>query len=201
VTEVEVRVMEERRAAAEREVQALAARVAAMAREEDGQGARLRAVSAERAALETRRVAAELAARRERVRFRPGPEDGRAPVFVEVAATGVRLGELGPSKAPVLVRALPPLASDDDVLRALRAHPAASHYAVFVVHADAIARFEALRAAAYRAGYEAGWQVWDGAAGHFLEPRPVQDAPDAPDPGADSTRLPAAAAGREGRTP
>lgn len=175
VGEAEVRIMEERRAAAERQAEALAARVTAMAREEAELDARLRAVAAERSVLDARRVAAELATRRERVRFRPGQEDGRRPVFVEVAAGGVRLGELDPSRAPVLARALPPVATDDDVLRALGATPASGHYAVFVVHADSIARFEVLRHGAFRLGYEVGWQIWDGEAGAFLEPRPSAD--------------------------
>ena len=41
-------------------------------------------------------------------------------------------------------------------------------YLVFVVHEDAIARFESLRNALIRRGYEVGWQLWDGSSS-FLE--------------------------------
>jgi hypothetical protein len=40
---------------------------------------------------------------------------------------------------------------------------------VFVVHEDAIQRFETLRNALIRRGYEVGWQLWDGAEGGFLD--------------------------------
>jgi hypothetical protein len=42
-------------------------------------------------------------------------------------------------------------------------------YLVFVVRQDAIPRFEALRDAMIRKGFEVGWQLWDGGEGGFLD--------------------------------
>jgi hypothetical protein len=42
-------------------------------------------------------------------------------------------------------------------------------YMVFVVHQDSIARFERLRDAMIRRGYEVGWQLWDGTPASFLD--------------------------------
>lgn len=172
VTEAEIDVLEARLAQIQQEITQLQAREKAMAEEAARLAAEAARWQAQMDELDDRRVKAEVALRRERVQFRPGTEAGRTPFFVEVAAAGVRLGEINQERAPVLTNALPPMATDEQVVGALAARSPASSYAVFVVHADAIARFEALRDAAFRKGYEVGWQLWDGSSGAFLEPAP-----------------------------
>ncbi|MBL9141770.1 MAG: hypothetical protein JNK53_07885 [Phycisphaerae bacterium] len=171
VTQAEVEVLEERTRRVEQEVTRLQERAQAMDQEVQRLVAERANIEAQATELEKRRVQAELAIRRERVRFRPGTDDGRKPVFIEVAAAGVRLGEMSSDRAPVLLAALPAAATDGHVEQALLARSPEQHYAVFVVHSDAIERFEALRTAAFRRGYEVGWQLWDGER-PFLEPAP-----------------------------
>ena len=106
---------------------------------------------------------------RERVKFRPGMKYPKAPVFVEPRTDGVVLGELDASLVPVRIADLKDPNADARIVGALAKRLPDTSYIVFVVHEDAIPRFETLRNALIRRGYEVGWQLWDGASGGFLD--------------------------------
>lgn len=105
---------------------------------------------------------------RERVRFRPGQRYPKSPVFVEPMAGGVALGELDAARTPVRIADLKDPGADARIVGSLGARLPDTSYMVFVVHEDAIPRFESLRNSMIRRGYEVGWQLWEGS-GSFLE--------------------------------
>ena len=113
--------------------------------------------------------AAEAQVLRERVKFRPGIKFSKAPVFVEPMTSGVVLGELDATRTPVRIADLKDPNADARIVGALAKRLPDTSYIVFVVHEDAIQRFETLRNALIRRGYEVGWQLWDGATGGFLD--------------------------------
>jgi hypothetical protein len=113
--------------------------------------------------------AAEAQVLRERVKFRPGMKYPKAPVFVEPMTSGVVLGELDATRTPVRIADLKDPNADARIVGALAKRLPDTSYIVFVVHEDAIPRFETLRNALIRRGYEVGWQLWDGASGGFLD--------------------------------
>lgn len=115
------------------------------------------------------RKAAQADALRERVKFRPGMKYPKAPVFVEPMAGKIVVGELDAARVPVHVATLADPDADARLVGALGTRMPDKSYMVFVVHEDAIPRFEALRDRMIRRGYEVGWQLWDGAAGSFLD--------------------------------
>jgi hypothetical protein len=119
--------------------------------------------------IATAKRSAEQQALRERVKFRPGMKYPKAPVFVEPRSDGVVLGELDASLVPVLIADLKDPNADARIVGALSKRLPDTSYIVFVVHEDAIPRFETLRNALIRRGYEVGWQLWDGASGGFLD--------------------------------
>jgi hypothetical protein len=172
VTLQEVEVLEARmrqdQEAEERLRRRLAALEAQLAESRSASEAR----ASEMAQLRDRVATAELRTRRERVRLRPGAVGNRAPFFVEVSANALRIGDLADGQAPVLVKTLPGTATNAELLESLAPRDPGSRYAVFIVHSDGIRRFEELRDTLFRSGYEVGWQLWDGAAGAFLERAP-----------------------------
>ena len=113
--------------------------------------------------------AAEAQVLRERVKFRPGIKFSKAPVFVEPMTSGVVLGELDATRTPVRIADLKDPNADARIVGELAKRLPDTSYIVFVVHEDAIQRFETLRAALGRRGYDVGWQLWDGAGGGFLD--------------------------------
>ena len=113
--------------------------------------------------------AAEAQVLRERVKFRPGIKFSKAPVFVEPMTSGVVLGELDATRTPVRIAELKDPNADARIVGELAKRLPDTSYIVFVVHEDAIQRFETLRNALIRRGYEVGWQLWDGAGGGFLD--------------------------------
>ena len=113
--------------------------------------------------------AAEAQVLRERVKFRPGIKFSKAPVFVEPMTSGVVLGELDATRTPVRIADLKDPNADARIVGELAKRLPDTSYIVFVVHEDAIQRFETLRNALIRRGYEVGWQLWDGATGGFLD--------------------------------
>ena len=113
--------------------------------------------------------AAEAQVLRERVKFRPGIKFSKAPVFVEPMTSGVVLGELDATRTPVRIAELKDPNADARIVGELAKRLPDTSYIVFVVHEDAIQRFETLRNALIRRGYEVGWQLWDGATGGFLD--------------------------------
>jgi hypothetical protein len=119
--------------------------------------------------IATAKRSAEQQVLRERVKFRPGMKYPKAPVFVEPRADGVVLGELDASLVPVRIADLKDPNADARIVGALAKRLPDTSYIVFVVHEDAIPRFETLRNALIRRGYEVGWQLWDGASGGFLD--------------------------------
>lgn len=106
---------------------------------------------------------------RERVKFRPGMRNAKSPVFVEPTFGGVAIGELDANRTPVRVADLRDPNADARIVGALGNRMPDTSYMVFVVHQDAIARFERLRDAMIRRGYEVGWQLWDGTPASFLD--------------------------------
>jgi hypothetical protein len=115
---------------------------------------------------------------RQRVRFLPGSEYSKAPVFVEATATGLAIAELDQSKTPRLVARLDGPDADARLVGALGRRLPNAWYMVFVVHEDSIPRFETLRNAMIRKGYEVGWQLWQGEPGGLFEgARPVEAVP------------------------
>lgn len=120
---------------------------------------------------------------RQRIRFRPGDEFAKAPIFVEPMAGGVVIGELDGTRTPAIVADLRDPGADERARRVIRRFDPASNYLVFVVHEDAIARFAALRR--QLAGWTVGWQLWEGT-GSMLEGAP-------PGPRAEKGVAPAAA--------
>jgi len=115
---------------------------------------------------------------RQRVRFLPGSEYSKAPVFVEATASGLAIAELDQSKTPRLVARLDGPDADARLVGALGRRLPNAWYMVFVVHEDAIPRFETLRNAMIRKGYEVGWQLWQGEPGGLFEgARPVEAVP------------------------
>jgi hypothetical protein len=119
--------------------------------------------------IATAKRSAEQQVLRERVKFRPGMKYPKAPVFVEPRTDGVVLGELDASLVPVRIADLKDPNADARIVGALVKRLPDTSYIVFVVHEDAIPRFETLRNALIRRGYEVGWQLWDGASGGFLD--------------------------------
>ncbi len=178
VTEDEVKVLEARAASMQRELdeakqrdRTLAAEVARLEEEE-------KALIVRRQAAERTLVEQELQKRRQRVQYRPGGQQERTPLFVEVSASGLRVGKLDAERTPVMLADLPgaaplPPRPEEGLAKALNPHGPDAYYVLFVVHPDGIKRFEALRVAVFRNGYEVGWQLWDAAAGAFLQPAPV----------------------------
>ena len=181
VTEDEVKVLEARAASMQREVAEAEQRDRALAAELARLDEVQKALDVRRAAAERTLVEQELQRRRQRVQYRPGGQNDRAPLFVEVAANGLKVGTLDTERTPVMLADLPgaaplPPKPDEGLAKALNQHGPDSYYVLFVVHPDGIKRFEALRAAVFRNGYEVGWQLWDAAAGAFLQPAPVVGA-------------------------
>ena len=117
----------------------------------------------------TAKRAAEAQVLRERVKFRPGIKFSKAPVFVEPMTNGVVLGELDATRTPVRIAELKDPNADARIVGELAKRLPDTSYIVFVVHEDAIQRFETLRTALGRRGYDVGWQLWDSAAGGFLD--------------------------------
>jgi hypothetical protein len=106
---------------------------------------------------------------RDRVRFRPGAKYSKSPVFVETLPSGLVIGELDESMVPRLIARLDDPGAENRLIGALASRGPDTSYLVFVVREDAIARFEALRDAMLRKGFEVGWQLWDGGSGGFLD--------------------------------
>jgi len=125
--------------------------------------------SALREQLSAAKAKADEQALRERVRFRPGAQYSKSPVFVEATPKGLVVGELDPSLVPRLVARLDDPGAENRLVGALGGRRPDTSYLVFVVREDAIPRFEALRDAMIRKGYEVGWQLWDGGEGGFLD--------------------------------
>lgn len=138
------------------------------------------------AALERTEQEWTLAQQRSRVRFLPGERFPKAPLFVEVAASGCTVGEFG---ADAVVH--PIGRSDDCTVEALAPilgdRSPASHQVVLVVRADAIPAFATLCGALSERGWEVGWQLWDAREGGFFEP-PPPDAMDRTSRGAGGSR-------------
>jgi hypothetical protein len=122
-----------------------------------------------RAELEAARSAAKEQAIRERVRFRPGPEDGKQPVFVEVAPAWLAVGELGPDRILRRVERIEGADAEARLGTVLAGRGPGVAFAVLVIHEQAIPRFEALRDRLARRGYQVGWQLWDSSAGGFFD--------------------------------
>ena len=142
---------------AKRRDDALAAELAARNKElaklrEEEAAAKDAATAATRSALQV-----EL---RERVRFRAGQTYQKAPVFVEVGTGRLVVGELDASRTPILVARLEGADAENRLVGALGKRMPDTSYIVFVVHQDAIPRFESLRDAMFRRGCEVGWQLW-----------------------------------------
>ncbi|MFO0963942.1 MAG: hypothetical protein U0625_13700 [Phycisphaerales bacterium] len=129
-----------------------------------------RDASAAKSTLEDARREERRAAMRQRVRFLRGAEYGKAPIFVEVTAAGLGVGELDAQKTPMLIEQLSGPDAERELQGAFGNRGPDRCYVVFIVHDDGIQRFEALRDAVFRRGYEVGWQLWDGGAGKgFLD--------------------------------
>jgi hypothetical protein len=90
-------------------------------------------------------------------------------VFVEATPRGLVVGELDASLVPRLVARLDDPGAENRLVGALGSRMPDTSYLVFVVREDAIPRFEALRDAMIRKGFEVGWQLWDGGKGGFLD--------------------------------
>lgn len=181
VTEDEVKVLEARAASMQRELDEAQQRDRTLAAEVARLDEVQKALEVRRAAAERTLVEQELQRRRQRVQYRPGGQNDRTPLFVEVAASGLKVGKLDTERTPVMLADLPgaaplPPKPEEGLAKALNLHGPDSYYVLFVVHPDGIKRFEALRAAVFRNGYEVGWQLWDAAAGAFLQPAPVAGA-------------------------
>ncbi len=142
---------------------------AEMKRITEEQAAATQQIEELRERIATAKRSAEAQVLRERVKFRPGMKYTKAPVFVEPMATGVVLGELDATRTPVRIADLKDPNADARIVGALAKRLPDTSYIVFVVHEDAIPRFETLRNALIRRGYEVGWQLWDGATGGFLD--------------------------------
>ena len=119
--------------------------------------------------IATAKRSAEAQVLRERVKFRPGMTYPKPPVFVEPMTTGVVLGELDATRTPVRIADLKDPNADARIVGALAKRLPDTSYIVFIVHEDAIQRFETLRNALIDRDYEVGWQLWDGAAGGFFD--------------------------------
>lgn len=173
VAQGEVELLEDR----ERRMALEAERTRAVIEERDAELARLvrelesasQSSSALREQLSAAKAKADEQALRERVRFRPGAQYSKSPVFVETTPKGLVVGELDPSLVPRLVARLDDPGAENRLVGALGGRRPDTSYLVFVVREDAIPRFEALRDAMIRKGFEVGWQLWDGGEGGFLD--------------------------------
>ncbi|MFM9180439.1 MAG: hypothetical protein ACKOV8_04205 [Phycisphaerales bacterium] len=194
VAQGEVELLEDR----ERRMALEADRTRAVIEERDAELARLvrelesasQSSSALREQLSAAKAKADEQALRERVRFRPGAQYSKSPVFVETTPKGLVVGELDPSLVPRLVARLDDPGAENRLVGALGGRRPDTSYLVFVVRQDAIPRFEALRDAMIRKGFEVGWQLWDGGEGGFLDGAAAAAAGAAPTapaaPGADA---------------
>jgi hypothetical protein len=100
------------------------------------------------------------------------------------------VGELDAARVPVHVATLADPDADARLVGALGARMPDKSYMVFVVHEDAIPRFEALRDAMIRKGFEVGWQLWDGGEGGFLDGAAAVAGAAAPDAAAPAGAAP-----------
>ncbi|MFM9144268.1 MAG: hypothetical protein ACKORL_02595 [Phycisphaerales bacterium] len=194
VAQGEVELLEDR----ERRMALEADRTRAVIEERDAELARLvrelesasQSSSALREQLSAAKAKADEQALRERVRFRPGAQYSKSPVFVETTPKGLVVGELDASLVPRLVARLDDPGAENRLVGALGGRRPDTSYLVFVVREDAIPRFEALRDAMIRKGFEVGWQLWDGGEGGFLDGAAAAAAGAAPTapaaPGADA---------------
>lgn len=156
--------MEAERARTRRtELDAASERMRTERTEADRRAEELRASADQAARLERE---AEL---RERVRFRPGMRYPKSPVFIEPMAGGVAVGELDASRTPVRIADLRDPGADARIVGALGKRLPDTSYLVFVVHEDAIPRFEQLRSRMLKRGYEVGWQLWQGEPASMLD--------------------------------
>jgi hypothetical protein len=146
------------------------AELARIAREQES-------ASALREQLSAAKAKADEQAMRERVRFRPGAQYSKSPVFVETSPNGLVVGELDASLVPRLVARLDDPGAENRLVGALGDRRPDTSYLVFVVREDAIPRFEALREAMIRRGFEVGWQLWDRSQGGFLDGSAAAAAP------------------------
>ncbi|MFM8784302.1 MAG: hypothetical protein ACKOFI_03945, partial [Phycisphaerales bacterium] len=169
VAQGEVELLEDR----ERRMALEADRTRAVIEERDAELARLvrelesasQSSSALREQLSAAKAKADEQALRERVRFRPGAQYSKSPVFVETTPKGLVVGELDASLVPRLVARIDDPGAENRLVGALGGRRPDTSYLVFVVREDAIPRFEALRDAMIRKGFEVGWQLWDGGEG------------------------------------
>jgi hypothetical protein len=173
VSSAEVELLEdrERRMAleAERTRKVIEDREAELARRVREREAAEQGTAALREQLSAAKARADEQALRERVRFRPGAQYSKSPVFVEATPGGLVVGELDASLVPRLVARLDDPGAENRLVGALGNRMPDTSYLVFVVRQDAIPRFEALRDAMIRKGFEVGWQLWDGGQGGFLD--------------------------------
>jgi hypothetical protein len=173
VSSAEVELLEdrERRMAleAERTRKVIEDREAELARRVRERDAAAQSSAALREQLSAAKARADEQSLRERVRFRPGAQYSKSPVFVEATPRGLVVGELDASLVPRLVARLDDPGAENRLVGALGSRMPDTSYLVFVVRQDAIPRFEALRDAMIRKGFEVGWQLWDGGEGGFLD--------------------------------
>jgi hypothetical protein len=173
VSSAEVELLEdrERRMAleAERTRKVIEDREAELARRVRERDAAAQSSAALRERLSAAKARADEQSLRERVRFRPGAQYSKSPVFVEATPRGLVVGELDASLVPRLVARLDDPGAENRLVGALGSRMPDTSYLVFVVREDAIPRFEALRDAMIRKGFEVGWQLWDGGEGGFLD--------------------------------
>lgn len=169
VSPQEVRVLEELAERGREQVERERERLAALHAEQMRLDEEFHRHAAEETRLKEQRLQAEHQVRRARVQWRPGQREARVPIFVEVTGAEVRLGDLDPSGAPVLRQRIEEPDLEQGVADALTGRDPQGGYVVFVVHADGIDRFQALRRKLFRLGFDAGWQLWDGVQGPFLE--------------------------------
>ena len=115
------------------------------------------------------RSSAQAQALRERVRFRPGMRFPKAPVFIEPMRDRIVVGELDAQRTPVRIATLTDPDAEARLVGSLGKRLPDSSYVVFVVHEDAIPRFEQLRSRMLKRGYEVGWQLWQGEPASMLD--------------------------------
>lgn len=171
-----------------RQAEAAAARRQAVQKDVDEA---LKQAQEQRERLASLRKSAQAQALRERVRFKPGQRFPKAPVFVEAMKDRIVVGELDAERTPVRVASLSDPDAEARLVGALGSRLPDSAYLVFVVHEDAIPRFEQLRSRMVRRGYDVGWQLWKG------EPECMLDGA-VESPGAGGAAAPAGAPGKGG---
>ncbi|MFM8640014.1 MAG: hypothetical protein ACKOEL_05195 [Planctomycetota bacterium] len=151
---------------ARREAEEASARRQAMTKDADDA---MRQLQELRERLSSARKASQAQAVRERVRFKPGMRFPKSPVFVEALRDRIVLGELDAERTPVLVATLADPDAEARLVGALGPRLPDTAYLVFVVHEDAIPRFEQLRSRMIRRGYDVGWQLWKGEPASMLD--------------------------------